>query len=235
VYNIARKGHIMSRAKLIKFLLGSFLCVSISTAAATALAAQTLCLRASEPPAPRASLLVRELGRQALLMGAREDFGCATRDEALRENFDDAATTLSIAAGVADGEQIAITIARGATPDQDAILEQLFPLNRTGENWCVAIARVMEAASRAEFADALQKAGLKKVEVRTSDAALPPEIQRQLQEFNLFSQFAAVRALHEQIRTSGESPALLGGLVMGYMNLAEQTRFHWTLSLDRLG
>ncbi len=44
---------------------------------------------------------------------------------------------------------------------------------------------------------------------------------------NLFSQFAAVRALHDLERIDGQSPQTLAALVRGYANLGQLTAFAW--------
>src|SRR5205085_1810601 len=62
---------------------------------------------------------------------------------------------------------------------------------------------------------------------RRGDARVPDAVEAQLGELAIFSQFSALRQLHALVREQGESPALLGGLVRGYANLAEETRFHW--------
>ena len=51
-----------------------------------------------------------------------------------------------------------------------------------------------------------------------------------LKSLGLAPQFAAVRALHAQIRSDGESPERLGALVRAYANLGSETEYQWTPS-----
>ena len=58
-------------------------------------------------------------------------------------------------------------------------------------------------------------------------AAMPAGVEERLWRLGYTEPFAAVRALHEAIRTGGESPARLAGLVRGYALLGLLTEHHW--------
>ncbi|HEY2893179.1 MAG TPA: hypothetical protein VGJ16_03175, partial [Pirellulales bacterium] len=74
----------------------------------------------------------------------------------------------------------------------------------------------------------LKKAGFEpKARKPAGTAELSSEVERQLSEMNLLSQFAALRGLHQQLRDEGESPQTLAGLVRGYANLGRLTAPHW--------
>ena len=91
-----------------------------------------------------------------------------------------------------------------------------------------AMLEEQEKLSRGKYADVLKQAGFQgKPNAFKESADIPENIENALQKMNFISQFSAVRQLHELIRTDGESPERLGGLVRGYANLGLLTEFHW--------
>jgi hypothetical protein len=59
------------------------------------------------------------------------------------------------------------------------------------------------------------------------DAGLPAGVEDRLSHLGFIDFFAAVRDLHEAIRTSGESPFRVAGLVRGYTLLGVLAEHHW--------
>ncbi|OWK35998.1 hypothetical protein FRUB_08561 [Fimbriiglobus ruber] len=173
----------------------------------------------------------RELDRQALWLAAREEFGLRPKDASLGD---------PAPAGLPSDRFI-----RVRTGNNSAIgLTRIFSIGSTGYGSMVWVgkhgdvrfyraqpARAIEdaeAVSRGRFKDCLAAARFVPKENARSDAPVSPEVERLLGEMRETSQFAAVRMLHDEVRTKGESPALLGGLARGYATLGLLTEFHWT-------
>ena len=90
------------------------------------------------------------------------------------------------------------------------------------------LAAEAEKLSRTTLVELLKEAGFSgKANQWKPDATMPAHVEPLLAEMTFTSQFQAVRELHEAIHGGGESPALLGGLVRGYANLALLTEYLW--------
>ncbi len=91
--------------------------------------------------------------------------------------------------------------------------------------------KLVEAAellSRTEFPGVLRKLGLEgRPNALRADAGLPVGVEERLSHLGYTEPFAAVRALHEAIRTDGESPTRLAGLVRSYALLGILTEHFW--------
>ena len=193
----------------------------------------------AEQPAPGPQfchgILLRELGRQAVLIAARDELGLPTRDAALREPF---ITPANPRLGP-------LTIRTTATPGQHYRIE-LAPVNNhkailrlpdmpfaQGEaeqpfNW-LAILQSAELWSRTHMPKTLRRIGYQpSPNPEPNDAALPDEVLADLNDMNFIAQFMAVRHTHQLIRQHGQSPQLLGALVRGYANLGVLTDDFWT-------
>lgn len=179
-------------------------------------------------------VLVRELFRQAFLLAARDELSLSTRDAVLREDgpaaeagthFDvelrEEGPGLSLAPCVykVDGKTT-MTLWSG----EKLRVRSPRPLDYR------VLAAFAEGLSRKEFPAALKQAGLAGIAPRTSTAKIPPETEKQLGALNVVDQYTAVRQLHGLIRTQGQSPELLGGLVRGYAHLSLLTETHWNVS-----
>lgn len=168
--------------------------------------------------------LDRELGRQAILLAAR-DLGYATRDEALREPFavapkDKAVVFAPTVFADAEGKKQWVLI-----PGPDGTVHRA-----EAEHWPGLLENVqaLEEAARGSIRKALASAGLKgppapQALKSDAEAPVPDPVKRLLGKLSPASQFAAVRSLHGLIRASGESPARLGALAQGYANLGKQS------------
>jgi tetratricopeptide (TPR) repeat protein len=171
-------------------------------------------------------LLVRELVRQSLLIAARDELGLLTRDSWLGEAMPAAGAGRPIDLVVHPGDPEQIDLCRGTGSTRQTLGQWEFhhvSRERYGD-----LGREMEQLSRTKFVELLKKAGWQgKPNPWKSDLALPGEAQRLLQEMTFSSQFLALRQIHQAIRSQGESPALLAGLVRGYANLGVLTEFHW--------
>ena len=185
--------------------------------------------------------LVRELARQALLIAAEEELGLATLDFSIGE---------SIPSGnAAAGPFIVRTAAlkKRPVPGEKPVTPLLFdftititrpefngqpfswtapPLSFPENDWYEPLVEQMELMSRGALIEVLQKAGYQKSKLGAGTAAKPaPKLENHL---DFVSQFAVIRNLHAQMRTSGETPEVLEGLVRAYANLGNLTDFHWS-------
>ena len=173
--------------------------------------------------------LMRELGRQALLIAARDELGLATRDETLGEEFPagvvEAKQDLTLIVRSQYDGRVDFQIWRASEPgkpnpafkradhDPKAILnqtEKLEPLIHSG------------------LCQILREKGFDGKAAPANEKNLPPDsVEGRLLEMNFVSQFAAVRAAHAAIAEKGQSRAWLGVLARGYANLAFMTAHHW--------
>ncbi|VTR95402.1 tpr-domain containing protein : Uncharacterized protein OS=Singulisphaera acidiphila (strain ATCC BAA-1392 / DSM 18658 / VKM B-2454 / MOB10) GN=Sinac_0893 PE=4 SV=1: TPR_9: TPR_2 [Gemmata massiliana] len=167
-----------------------------------------------------------ELGRQALGLVAREDFGLRVRDTSLGDVAPD---------GLPANRQFRVR--RGGQPGPWGVVagrpgaEHVF---WTGQLFKYQITTkpeehiaYCEPLMRGFFTKCLTGAGLVAKPNRTSDAPVPAAAERALERMRETDQFSAVRVLHEELREKGESDALLAALVRGYSNLSLLTDFHW--------
>ncbi|MBA3312521.1 MAG: hypothetical protein H0T47_04400 [Planctomycetaceae bacterium] len=188
-------------------------------------------------------LLIRELGRQAVLIAARDEMGLRTRDVLLREILPDAdfEKLRALDAHVIsppDGNMfVGIVRSGGAWEDIDFYK---IPPGGEDENRIAYVARQAEAASRDELVKRLTGIGFKTRKAAVSSEARSPGKGRfstyeepspkVVERMDLVSQYGAARAWHETIRTHGETPERLAGLVRAYTNLGVLTSHHWSAS-----
>ncbi len=86
-----------------------------------------------------------------------------------------------------------------------------------------------ESLARSDFPALLKKLGLEGRPNRVrDDAPVPPAVEDRLDHLGLVDHFAAVRELHEAIRTDGESPARLSALARAYAQLGTLTEYQWS-------
>jgi len=182
------------------------------------------------------SPLIRELGRQALLMAARDGLGMETRDQTLGEPFPKDANggvtsfTVQVRAENAGNGKITLlpgSLARGNADSSEEVGRYEFNVQSDTYNMYTSLASVL-AASREELVELLRKGGcIGKPNAINFDRPLPNDVERLLAEMDIVSQYEALRQVHAAIAQDGESPARLGGLVRGYAHLAILTRHHW--------
>lgn len=167
----------------------------------------------------------REISRQALWLAAHDDFGLLVRDASLGETVPD---------GLPGDHQFrfrhvsqmhwAVLLGQGKT-EQKLWSGQLYT-SQYSVNTALNIFQA-DFLSRQFFRKCLIDAGFELRPVRLSDAEVPAEASRLLEEMRETSQFAAIRLMHAEMREKGESTALLAGLSRGYANLGLLTEFHW--------
>jgi tetratricopeptide (TPR) repeat protein len=180
--------------------------------------------------------LFRELGRQAILIAARDGLGLMTRDETLGETFPEDATArrgpfaLEVRAKTSGEGYLSLTLAEPTDPkaaDMELVRHEL-KFQGSAYDRYASLARALEPALRGELVDRLRAAGLQGNAVPDNPGGqLADDIEPLLAEMSFVSQYAAVRQIHHAIAEHGESPARLGGLVRGYANLTMLSRHHW--------
>lgn len=169
------------------------------------------------------SPIFRELARQSVLAIVREDFGCATRDDALLESIDE------------DSEHLFHLRLLGRKPGVLTVelshgdklvysFEEKIPRNNgIGPD---RLTSLFEKKS-AEIIEVFDKLGYQRSSRRVigleESKPLPAKLEGQLLRMNHVVQFQAVRELHRQISELGESAERYGGLARGYANLSQLT------------
>jgi len=201
------------------------------------------------------NMLLRELQRQAVLIAARDELGLGTRDMVLREPFvghgSNGATTVLFESRVWKNDQALIYLSRfdGPQPADPYALADLqvdspknvdqqsvsFKINRGPAIDYADFAAKCEEASRSTYLKALlaekvlgnfQANPIPWVPAGTGP--VDPAALDRLDCFDVFSQYLAVRLLHQQIRSNGASPERIGALVRGYANLGVLTHDQWS-------
>ena len=172
-------------------------------------------------------LLARELVRQAILIGARDEMGLPTRDSSLEDKINDKdPSALEIQTTTDPKGKVAIEIRLGNKWKSDWKYEtsvSFSPID--GLINYQELSEKLEALSRNEFPNALKSARFEgqpppsKVPTRATDETT----QSLLDQLSPLSQVGAVRRLHAAIKKEGESPEVLEGLARGYANLAMLT------------
>ncbi len=178
-------------------------------------------------------ILDRELMRQALLIAARDELGMATRDEVLGDVIAADATTRSDVELVTvrhtvPGRLSPAVIRRGEGANARTLFQCDLGDNNLPEPQRRGSVEIAEELSRKAFPTVLKQIGLDgKPNANRPDAHLPAGVNDRLSHLDYIDVFAAVRNLHEAMRTSGESPFRVAGLVRGYALLGLLTEHHW--------
>lgn len=175
-------------------------------------------------------MLLREIGRQALLIAGREGLGLATRDRAIRERMppgqSESAAPVQFVSVLTTDDPAANqppTFAKVSVlgPPGDApnvLWEKSYELGP--REFLERYVGECEKLSRGEFIAALQRAGFRGTPNSVApEAGVPDPIAFELNELAIVPQFSGVRALHALIRREGESLARIGELSRGYANL----------------
>ncbi|HWB53435.1 MAG TPA: hypothetical protein VG722_04555 [Tepidisphaeraceae bacterium] len=197
-----------------------------------AVAKQIVCLRREEaqPSSVNSPPLVRELFRQGILIAARDQLGLPTRDQTLREPFPKDAIPLDLQ-WLVKSDSVEITL--GYSGKQ--IWHESIPYQAEGDDSRVykVSAVTSERLSRTTWPDLLTKVGFTGSSDKDAySAAPPPQAEKDLREFDMVHQFAAVRLAHTAIHDTGSSPERLSILVQGYANLSRLTDTCWYLADD---
>ena len=182
-----------------------------------------------------ASLLCRELVRQAILISARDERGLSTRDATLREELPKtselhfAAFDLECKAVSQNTSALVYALSPRGDGEPKAVWEWKFPCDLNDPETIAKLAEECEHLSRGELKTVLERAGLgKSVPAARATAAVPVQAEEQLWEFNELGLLDGLRRIHEEIRSRGESPELLGALCVGYANLGSVTEYHFS-------
>ncbi len=176
--------------------------------------------------------LVREIVRQAILIAARDELNLATRDSVMEDIAPDDGNAILpqfVTVITVDGERRVTINVEQESSDGVANLIATHEFQLTPGPLLDSLVVKAEAMSRNEFVTTLKKAGLAGNGHQYLPSAIVDEtIAGKLNEFEILSQFIAVRALHAEIRKSGESPERLADLARGYAQLSALSQFLWS-------
>src|SRR5205085_9256441 len=169
----------------------------------------------------RSSIQMQELVRQSLWLAGREQFNLPIADAWLEEPQLIGQATITLHGTTSNDNAVGFTTDNADVPSTE--ITGLFDAkSKLGYRYTVVMA---EYASRNEIEKTLESLGFaKRAERSRSDDPLPKEIEKQLGEVDLISQFLAVRELHALL-SEQQSEAAIGGLVRGYANLGILTEF----------
>ncbi|QDU53068.1 tetratricopeptide repeat protein [Gimesia panareensis] len=177
-------------------------------------------------------MLVREIVRQALLIGGRDGLGLQTRDGSLRGEvlLTDQPEQFPL--------QMVTHINRDREVDIDLIrpLKDAQPVRWKSERFTLpeegafeTLIEKSEALSRGEFVEGLKTMGYSGKAPRWQEkSTIPDETLQKLNEWNFIAQYTAIQNLHKAIAEEGESPERLGALVRAYANLGSLTEILWS-------
>ncbi|SIO46872.1 hypothetical protein SAMN05444166_4997 [Singulisphaera sp. GP187] len=172
--------------------------------------------------------LTREIVRQAVLLAAREELNVTVRDASIGDPAPQGRPTTAIEVAVIwPPEKTSIRLSRGQGAKREVLFERTLRDNPRLNDY-LTLTKNAEIASREGIPEALAKIGVKSKPVPKPGAGqLPAALEDQLLKMSFLPQFAAIRQLHEMIRTDGSSPGRLHGLARGYANLGVLTDFQW--------
>jgi tetratricopeptide (TPR) repeat protein len=177
-----------------------------------------------------ASLLLREVLRQGVLIAARDELNLPTRDAAMREPIDPADKTLTPHFSAPKGKPVSfsLTIAGQDKPLFETTFDVPNPGHHTHRN-VLPLAEKMAMLSQKELVSALQQAGFTKAEVRAGAATTQPDAksEERLGSFEIISQLEVVRRAHAQLAFEPDSAAAMQLLVRAYANLGQITEYFW--------
>ena len=172
---------------------------------------------------------------QALLIAARDELGLLTRDEVLGNAL--SAKALDKTTSPIDLITVLHTVEGKLSPalihrGEGASAQTLFHRDLADSDLPVRERRspieIAENWSRTQFPKVLRKLGLDgKANAIQPDAPLPADVDDRLSKLSYIGVFAAIRDLHDAMRTSGESPRRIGALVRAYALMGLLTEHHW--------
>jgi tetratricopeptide (TPR) repeat protein len=170
-------------------------------------------------------LLGRELARQALLIAAREELSCATRDEHLGQTLPKADCIELDLLGV-KGKDSRFVLMKISPNETEAVGMEDY---KTLEGMRVSpLVATFERFSRNEFVAHLRAAGVNGEPRPWNEAAVvPAKVEQLMREMNFVSQWDAACRLHSVINRDGPSPNTISALSMAYANLGLLTEYHW--------
>ncbi len=166
--------------------------------------------------------IYQQIGRQAVLLTAREEFGLPTRDIVLGEPLDrESPETFMLNMEVRAAQTpIKLTLTRG----DKTVFENEFFVKVPPTVGYKNLTEVIGPMTRNELKQAFVDLGFEPRPAKWVDSApLTDEVERLLNEMNDISQWQALRIIHAEMRESGESPERLAGIVRAYSNLSALT------------
>ncbi len=120
-------------------------------------------------------------------------------------------------------------VRRGEGAKAEVIQKHDLGTNPDAGQYTMELTAMAEALSRSEFPALLKQLGLKGAPNKVAAAApVPPDVENRLEQLGFVDQVAALRALHEAIRTDGESPARLAALARAYAQLGVLSEYQWS-------
>ena len=172
--------------------------------------------------------LQRELVRQTVLQVVREDFGLPTRDEALLESLNDCKHQVVIDVESRRNQSVKFEVKL----DGKTIYDKSCKIY---DGWISGYSgytnkyyqQICEELNTAFEKNGLKSKPNKKVKSDNTEP-LSSEVDELLCQMNHLSQLRALRILHAEIKTKGESQPRLGGIARAYANLSQLT----SLQLD---
>lgn len=180
-----------------------------------------------------AGRLLRELGRQALLVAARDELGAATRDETLGEleHLGDLEPAVDWTPRVRSRWEGVTEVLLEETSDGAPVGEPITAKDGTQDSVTLypALAAAWEEASRAALKERLQEAGVEGEAPELNPENQPDEeVEELLGRMNFVTQWEAVSRAHRAIADAGPSVEWLAVLARGYAHLGTLTDHHWT-------
>jgi len=199
------------------------------------------------PEKRQSNLLGRELIRQAILLAAREELGIQTFDQTLGETPPENAqvTYLSLREKKRSKGRWQVTLFARRGKEKDSkwktVWRNNYQFKKAKHALYADMVPKLENDTRGKLLQVLLDAGFKKRtsggEPTRSTEKEPIEntrLEAMLGKIDFIAQFGAIRSTHQEIATSGETPALLGILVRGYANLGFLTRHQYNATSQAL-
>jgi tetratricopeptide (TPR) repeat protein len=194
------------------------------------------------PPNLYQGLLAREVVRQGLLLAAREELGAVTRDVPIGDpevsGKPDATYRIgsrfrTLYMATPDDPAVGrITIVQGDGSARRVVWSSEFDCGMNIAPTYPRLVMFVERFSREDFPKAMESLGLSRSgpsrPKNAAEGTLPPGVLERLDRLVETEAFTAIRALHEAIRTQGETSALLIALARAYANLGSLAESQWT-------
>jgi hypothetical protein len=206
---------------------------AIAKAEAPVVVCRTEYVSVSDLKDSKTGRLLRELGRQALLIAARDELGAVTRDETLGEvdRIDDQESIVSLMPRVRSRWPGLTEMLLEKASDDGAVGESIKAYDGKFDITSVypTLAAAWEEASRTTLKQRLSKLGVEG-EVRGMNAENVPaeEVESLLGRMNFVSQWDAISRAHQAIAQQGPSVEWLSVLARGYAHLGTLIDHHWT-------
>ncbi|MCA9217938.1 MAG: hypothetical protein KDB27_32935 [Planctomycetales bacterium] len=172
------------------------------------------------------SVFYRELVRQGFLKVARDDFGLATRDAALREPLP-AGDTFDMDIVNIQKKLLSFSLKQNDKLLQEAEAEYRILHDRSA---AASIAASVLNEFGPKYAQALEDTGHKKrtVEPKEPTAEALAKIDALLNHIEIFAQYRAVRLCHAELAVNGQTSAIVSRLARGYANMSQLCTFYLT-------